>query len=70
MLAGCAEPQSDTNVISGSVQDDTDTPVHGAVVGARNLEMGVTTFVVTNPEGEFQTPPLRNGSYQISVERL
>jgi len=70
MLAGCAEPQSDTKVISGSVKDDTDAPIHGAVVGARNLEMGVTTFVVTNPEGEFQTPPLRNGSYQISVERL
>ncbi len=74
MLAGCAEPQSDTNVISGnvilgSVKDDTDAPVHGAVVGARNLDMGVTTFVITNPEGEFQTPPLRNGSYQISVER-
>jgi len=45
-------------VISGSVKDDADAPVHGAVVGARNLDMGVTTFVVTNPEGEFQTPPL------------
>ena len=74
LLAGCSLPSRDTNaisesVISGSVKDNKDAPVHGAVVGARNLGMGVTTFVVTNPEGEFQTPPLRNGSYQISVER-
>ncbi|MFB3068112.1 MAG: carboxypeptidase-like regulatory domain-containing protein, partial [Acidobacteriota bacterium] len=72
VLAGCAEPQRGTgfgsgsvgseSVILGSVRDDTDAPVHGAVVGVRNQEMGVTTFVVTNPEGEFQTPPLRNGS--------
>ncbi len=75
MLAGCAEPQSNTNVISGSVvsesvilgsvRDDTDAPVHGAVVGARTLQMGVTTFVVTNPEGEFQTPPLKEKRGQI-----
>jgi len=74
LLAGCGLPSRDTNaisesVISGSIKDNRDAPVHGAVVGARNLGMGVTTFVVTNPEGEFQTPPLRNGSYQISVER-
>ena len=52
-LAGCAQPPSDTaaaiseSVISGSVKDNRDAPVHGAVVGARNLGMGVTTFVVT-----------------------
>jgi virginiamycin B lyase len=69
LLAGCAQPQSDTHVISGSVQDDRDAPLHGAVVGARNLEVGVSTFVVTNAKGEFQTPPLRKGSYQISIEQ-
>ncbi len=62
LLAGCALPSRDSNaisesVISGSVKDNREAPVHGAVVGARNLEMGVTTFVVTNPEENFRLPP-------------
>ena len=69
MVGGCAEPQSDTSIISGIVKDNGDAPVHGAVVGARNLDMGVSTFVVTDPQGKFQTPPLRKGRYQISVEK-
>ncbi len=42
LLAGCALPSRDTNaisesVISGSVKDNTDAPVHGAETQNRYL---------------------------------
>lgn len=68
-MAGCAKSQSGTSLVSGIVTDSRDAPVHGSVVGARNLETGVTTFTLTDTRGEFQIPQLGQGRYQISIEK-
>jgi len=53
--------------VSGVVIDDTDTPVHAAMVGVKDAETGATTMVLSGTQGEFKIPQLAEGNHQIST---
>src|SRR6187401_1336678 len=66
--APAAAQQADKAVIVGTVVDESGAPVPGAPVVVTHVATGVSTSVVTNHLGQYRTPPLRIGGYDISVE--
>src|SRR5262245_31774666 len=56
--------------LEGVVKNERDAPVHAAVVKAKDLETGVATVVLTDPQGKFWIPQLRKGKYEITVDKL
>ena len=66
--APAAAQQADNAVIVGTVVDESGAPVPGAPVVVTHVATGVSTSVVTNHLGQYRTPPLRIGGYDISVE--
>jgi len=61
-------PKGDSLVV-GVVTDDRNAPVHAAVVGAKDLETGVATIVLTGTQGEFRIAQLRKGKHEITVKK-
>ena len=66
--APAAAQQADNAVIVGTVVDESGAPVPGAPVVVTHVATGVSTSVVTNHLGQYRTPPLRIGGYDVSVE--
>ncbi|TVP78825.1 MAG: DUF1416 domain-containing protein [Gemmatimonadales bacterium] len=68
-----AIPDADPVVVVGSVVDrEDDRPLSGAQVRLRQGtdESWIGAEVTTNEDGEFRTPPLRPGTYTLSVRSL
>ncbi len=63
-----AQAQESRGVITGKVQDASQSVVSGANVKINNVATGTTVPVVTNDAGLFQAPYLIPGTYQIVVE--
>lgn len=59
--------QVENAVVVGSVFDPTHAAVSGAVVTLTHLATGSKTEVRTDDRGEYRTPPLRIGAYEIDV---
>ena len=55
---------------SGSVRDDTGTPVEGAMVSVTHPQLHRATTVFTDPVGRFTVPPLEPGVYDVRVRRI
>jgi hypothetical protein len=70
LLAGGAAFGQQTNdaVVLGRVTDPSRAPVSGAVIKLVQPATGENSEVRTNDNGEYRTPPLRIGEYQISIE--
>jgi len=66
--AAALAQQADEAIIVGSVQDETGAAVAGAVVTARHAATGAETQAVTDGRGQYRTPPVRSGTYDITVE--
>lgn len=62
-----AQP-ADTAIVVGTVLDSDNAPIPGASVTVINQTTNVTTSVVTNERGQYRTPPLRIGSYDVVAE--
>ena len=60
--------QADAAIFVGTVTDPSDGALPGSVVIATNVATGVTTTAVSNERGQYRTPPVRPGTYEISVE--
>ena len=60
--------QANTAIVVGTVVDASDASVPGATVTLRHLGTNATTEAVTDERGQYRTPPLRIGEYEISVE--
>ena len=66
--APVAAQQADNAIIVGAVLDESRAPVPGAAVAIKHVATGVTTAVVTNHLGQYRTPPIRIGAYDVAVE--
>ena len=60
--------QADNAIVVGTVLDESGAPIPGAPVVVTHVATGVSTAVVTNHLGQYRTPPLRIGAYDVSVE--
>jgi len=60
--------QQDTGVITGAILDASGAPIANAVVEAKNAGTGIVLRVKASAEGSYTTPPLRIGTYSVTVE--
>jgi len=67
-LAPAAYSQEVRASITGIVMDPSGAPIVGAKVAATNLSTGGTVTASTNETGNFVTPFLAPGSYEMTVE--
>ncbi len=66
---GMGQSPKGDSLVAGIVTDDRNAPVHAAVVGAKDLETGVHTIVLTGTRGEFRIAQLPKGKYEITVKK-
>jgi hypothetical protein len=67
LLCACAPQTGDS--LSGSVVDENDSPLHGAIVRAENPLTGIATVALTGPDGEFRFPELSPARYRVSSQK-
>src|SRR5215471_19355419 len=60
--------QQDSCVITGEVLDASGGPVGNASVEVKNTGTGIVVKIITGVEGSYTTPPLRIGTYSVTVE--
>jgi hypothetical protein len=60
--------QQDTGVITGKVLDESGAPIANASVEIKNVGTGIASKVITSQDGSYTTPPLRIGTYSVTVE--
>src|SRR5436309_5692275 len=60
--------QAESGAIVGVVTDSSEAPIPRAPVTVRSAETGVTLHLTTDDSGSYTSPPLRPGSYVLSVE--
>ena len=65
--ASPVEAQTTYATITGTVTDSTGGVIKGATVVATNVETSVTTKTVTNDDGVYTGPQLREGPYTLSI---
>lgn len=68
VLAFSLNAQVDTGLIQGTVRDQTEAVIPGAIVAATNEATNVTLKTTTNSEGVYQFPALRIGTYTVTAE--
>lgn len=61
--------QTSTATLSGTVTDENDAAIVGAIVTIINTETGVKRTVVTNSDGGFTIPLLQPSKYQLTVQQ-
>jgi len=57
------------HVLAGSVRDNFGLPIEGAVVTVTNVALSRRVTVFTRADGQYELPPLRDGSYRLMVRR-
>src|SRR6266849_4034900 len=62
------QAQTEFGSIAGSVVDSSDAPIPNVAVGIRNDQTTTTVTVRTAADGNFASPPLRPGTYTVTVE--
>ena len=60
--------QADRGVITGLVTDSQGAPVANATVSVKDSNTGVVTDVKTSDSGNYSTPPLIIGTYEVTVQ--
>ena len=60
--------QQDTGVITGEILDASGAPIANAVVEVKNTGYRYCLAGQTSAEGSYTTPPLRIGTYSVTVE--
>src|SRR5262252_5649641 len=64
-----ARGQVSSAIILGQVRDQTQAPIPGVKVTARNRATGFTRATTTNEDGEFLVGDLLPGMYTIAAEK-
>jgi outer membrane receptor protein involved in Fe transport len=67
LLPAPALAQTTYATITGTVTDSSGAVISGATVVATNVETSVTTKTVTNSDGVYTVPQLREGPYTLSI---
>jgi hypothetical protein len=62
--------QTTTGNIRGVVTGDAGTPLEGATIVARNIDVGADRNAITNEQGFYVLAGLRPGRYAITVRRI
>ena len=60
--------QGNTAMVVGLVLDQTNAAVPGATITLTHLDTNTSTDVVTDDRGQYRTPPLRIGRYDVAIE--
>lgn len=60
--------QADRGVITGIVTDPQGSPIPNAVVSVKDSRTGVVTNVNSSDSGNYSTPPLIIGTYEVTVQ--
>ncbi len=60
--------QADRGVVTGLVTDAQGSAVANAVVSVKDSDTGVVTDVKTSDSGNYSTPPLIIGTYEVTVQ--
>jgi len=67
--ASALHAQASTDaVVTGTVLDGTQSAIQGASVTITNVATGLTTEVKTGSHGQYRTPPLKIGEYEVKIE--
>ncbi len=56
--------------ITGVVSDSQQAAIQGSTVKVTNVATGVVVTTTTNSRGEYRTPPLKIGSYTVTIEKV
>src|SRR5215467_5632198 len=67
ILCAVAFAQVDTGTISGLVRDTSGGGIPSVQVTVRDEDTGLSTEISTNSTGLFVSPPLRAGTYVVTV---
>src|SRR5687768_16916166 len=68
LIATAAWAQAPVGTISGTVRDQSDAVVPGAVITIRNLATGVERHLTSDTDGSFSAPALAAGAYTVVAE--
>ncbi len=60
--------QADAAIIVGTVVDETDRALPGATVTLTHAGTNAVTVVHANERGQYRTPPVRLGTYDVGIE--
>lgn len=61
--------QADRGVITGLVSDPSGAPIANVAVSVKDSNTGVVTNLTTTDSGNYSTPPLIIGTYEVSVQK-
>jgi len=61
--------QADRGIITGLVTDSTGSAIPSASVAVRDTKTGVVTSLITTDSGNYSTPPLIIGTYEVTVTK-
>ncbi len=68
MAGGAVFAQINTGTILGTVKDSQGAVIPGATVTVVNVDLGVSTTLVTNDAGAYVASALRPGKYEVKAE--
>jgi hypothetical protein len=63
-----AAQQADAAIVVGTVVDHSDAALPGATVTVTHLATNAATTVLANERGQYRTPPVRIGTYDVAIE--
>ena len=69
-LATPLAAQTTTGTVRGTITGEGGTPVEGATITARNVEVGTDRNAVTSEAGTYTLAGLRPGRYAITIRRI
>src|SRR5437870_1603076 len=67
-----AQIPSSSAALTGKVTSQAAGPMEGVIVGAKKLGSTITTWVVSNPQGQYSFPRerMQPGQYAISIRAV
>jgi hypothetical protein len=68
LIAGTAAAQAPVGTISGTVRDQTEAVVPGAIITIRHTATGVERHLTSGTDGTFSAPALAAGEYAVTAE--
>src|SRR4029450_3634410 len=67
LTASARAQQANTAIVLGTVQDATRAPLPGATITLTHRATNAPTVVTTDARGQYRTPPLRTGDYDLDI---
>src|ERR1700686_3614653 len=69
LIGGCTVARGAvTGRVSGTVKDQTGSPIPGATLTATNTAQGIATKTTTDAKGDYSFPSLAVGTYDLLIE--